>query len=172
MELWDAYDAAFNRIEGVTLVRGEPIPKGMHHLVSEVIVRHTSGAYLIMRRSPEKKYGLMWEATSGGSALCGETPYQCAVRELFEETGVTASSLTEVGRTVTFDSIYVEFLCITDCPMDSVRLQAGETCDHKWVSREELLSMKKDELLTCRMQCFIKELGGEPGRTVDNTHSI
>ena len=36
-EIWDAYDNAFNKIKNVTLVRGEPIPDGMYHLVGEVI---------------------------------------------------------------------------------------------------------------------------------------
>ena len=29
MEIWDAYDENLNKIEGVTLVRGEPIPDGV-----------------------------------------------------------------------------------------------------------------------------------------------
>ena len=32
MELWDAYDENFRRVEGVSLVRGEPIPAGAYHL--------------------------------------------------------------------------------------------------------------------------------------------
>ena len=36
MELWDAYDEKLNKIEGVTLIRGETIPEGMFHLVSEI----------------------------------------------------------------------------------------------------------------------------------------
>ena len=39
-ELWDAYDKKFNKIENTTLVRGETIPDGIYHLVSEVIVKH------------------------------------------------------------------------------------------------------------------------------------
>ena len=68
-ELWDAYDKEFNKINGVTLVRGEPIPAGMRHLVCEVIVRHADGALLLMRRDPHKTHGGMWEATAGGSAI-------------------------------------------------------------------------------------------------------
>lgn len=44
-ELWDAYDKKFNKIENTTLVRGETIPDGIYHLVSEVIVKHTDGSY-------------------------------------------------------------------------------------------------------------------------------
>ena len=50
MELWDAYDRDFKKIQGVTLVRGEVIPEGFFHLVCEIIVRHIDGSYLIMQR--------------------------------------------------------------------------------------------------------------------------
>lgn len=94
MELWDAYDENFNIINGVTLVRGEEISKGMFHLVCEVAVRHTDGTYLLMQRDFKKPLGGLWELTAGGSALKGETPLQCARRELSEETGINADLLT------------------------------------------------------------------------------
>lgn len=160
MELWDAYDAGFHKIEGKTLVRGEPLPEGALHLVCDVIVRHTDGSYLLMQRDPRKVYGGMWEATAGGSALAGETPLECAMRELREETGIVSADLTQVG-TVTapeVHAIYVEFLCVTDWEKGAVTLQEGETVDFQWVSREELLAMKQDRLVTQRMQQFIDEL--------------
>ena len=56
-ELWDAYDKKFNKIENTTLVRGETIPDGIYHLVSEVIVKHTDGSYLLMQRDLRKHHG-------------------------------------------------------------------------------------------------------------------
>ena len=56
-ELWDAYDKKFNKIENTTLVRGEAIPDGIYHLVSEVIVKHTDGSYLLMQRDLRKHHG-------------------------------------------------------------------------------------------------------------------
>ena len=93
MELWDAYDKNFIRIEGVTLKRGEKIGNDVFHLVCDIIVRHTDGDYLIMQRDARKHYGGMWEATAGGSALKGESPLQCAARELFEETGIKSDDV-------------------------------------------------------------------------------
>ena len=90
-------------------MRGQPIPSGVYHLVCDVIVRHTDGTYLLMQRDPRKHHGLMWEATAGGSALSGETPLECAKRELREETGVVAHDLVEVGREIDNNSYYVEF---------------------------------------------------------------
>ena len=93
MELWDAYDKNFQKIPGKTLVRGELIPQGLYHLVCDVIVRHADGVYLLMQRDPRKPWGGMWEATAGGSALAGETPLECAARELREETGIVSTDL-------------------------------------------------------------------------------
>lgn len=160
MELWDAYDENFRRVEGVSLVRGEPIPAGAYHLVCDVLVRHTDGSYLLMRRDPRKHYGGLWEATAGGSALQGEAPLDCARRELREETGIRAEELQELGRVRSADTHYVEFLCVTNGPKDGVTLQEGETVAYRWVSREEFLSLREEELVTKRMQGFLPELRG------------
>ena len=167
MEIWDAYDRNLEKIEGMTLIRGEKIPEGVYHLVCDVIVRHTDGEYLLMQRDSRKHYGGMWEATAGGSALQGESPLDCAIRELREETGIRAEYLEEVGRVRAAgrNAIYCEFLCITDCKKDSIILQEGETSAYKWVTQDELLSMKRDELVTQRMQNFVDDL--KPGNRLD-----
>ncbi len=159
MELWDAYDGDLNRIEGATLVRGEPIPEGTYHLVCDILVRHADGEYLLMQRDFGKSHGGMWEASAGGAALRGETPPECARRELREETGIDAEALTELGRVVSPEtrSIYVQFLCVTDCAKDAVTLQAGETVAWRWVSREALLGMPDDELLGKRINRYVEE---------------
>ncbi|MBR6753881.1 MAG: NUDIX domain-containing protein, partial [Clostridia bacterium] len=88
MEIWDAYLQDGTKA-GMDLVRGEPVPEGLYHLVSEVLVRHEEGDYLLMQRSFEKpNYPGFWEATAGGSALKGEEALSCAIRETREETGI------------------------------------------------------------------------------------
>ena len=158
MEIWDAYDKEFRKIPRLLLIRGEAIPEGVFHLVCDIIVRHEDGSYLLMQRDKRKHFGGMWEATAGGSALQNESSYECAVRELREETGIVSDNLTEVGRVRSHDTIYVEYLCITNCKKDCIALQEGETINYKWVSKSELVSMKKSELVTERMQTFIDDL--------------
>ena len=150
MELWDAYDRDFKKIQGVTLVRGEAIPEGFFHLVCEIIVRHIDGSYLIMQRDKRKHLGGMWEATAGGSALQGEAPVTCAARELHEETGITSDNLVEIGRVLHHNhkSFYV----------DSIVLQEGETSNYKWITADRLLKLSRDELATQRILNFIEEL--------------
>lgn len=158
MELWDAYDEKMNRIDGVTLVRGEPIPAPWYHLVSEILVRHTDGSYLLMQRDKRKHLGGMWEASAGGSALQGEEALDCAIRELYEETGIASADLTEIGRVVHHGrrTIYVEYLCNTDVEKSSIVLQDGETSAYKWVTANELLRLSKQELATQRIQNFVE----------------
>ena len=160
MERWDAYRVALEAMEGRTLVRGDDIPQDCYHLVCEVLVRHRDGSYLLMQRDPRKRFGGQWEATAGGSALQGETPLDCARRELLEETGIAAGELRELGRVVCEEnrSVYVDFLCLTDWDKQDVRLQAGETSAYRWASAEEIARMGRDELVTKRMQVFVDEL--------------
>ena len=162
-ELWDAYNRDFEKVSGVTLVRGDKIPSGLFHLVCDIIVRHKDGEYLLMQRDFYKHFGGMWEATAGGSALKGESALECARRELKEETGIEEATLQEIGRVVREEnqSLYVEYLCETDSDKSAIKLQKGETVAFKWVSAKELREMKKSELVTERMQKFIDELKEE-----------
>lgn len=139
METWDLYTAGGEKT-GQTMVRGEKVPVGCFLLVCEVLVRHTDGSYLLMRRAPEKKiYPDCWEATAGGSVLAGESPLEGARRELREETGIENAEFTPMGVLVSelTGSIYHSFLAVTDCPKASVVLQPGETADYRWLSEEE-----------------------------------
>ena len=159
-EIWDAYDRDFNKIENVTLVRGEPIPDGLYHLVCDIVVKHTDGTYLLMQRDLQKTFGGRWELTAGGSALIGETPLEGAMRELREETGIASSDFKELRRVVNEQRhfICVVYFCLTDCDKNSVTLQEGETIDYKWVTKEEILKMPSDTLASVRVLEIFKML--------------
>ena len=140
MEIWDGY-----MIDGTLanhdLVRGKPIPKGLYHLVSEILVRHIDGDYLLMRRDTQKSnYGGYYEATAGGSALKGEDKVSCAMRELLEETGIYSNDLQEISCYISHDTTYYCFLCVTDCDKTSITLQKGETMSYKWISEKDFIA--------------------------------
>ena len=88
MELWDLYRKD-GTPAGCELVRGQPMPKGLFHIVSGVVVRHVDGSYLLMQRDLHKDgWPGLWEMGASGSILKGETPLQGAIRELKEECGL------------------------------------------------------------------------------------
>ena len=135
-ELWDAY-LPDGTLAGFDLIRGEPIPSQFRHLVSDILVQHVDGDYLLMQRDPCKEnYGGYYEATAGGSALKGESGISCAIRELREETGIADGSFTQIGRYLSHDTIYELFLCVTQCDKASVTVQLGETVSFKWISED------------------------------------
>ena len=167
MELWDAYDDRLRPIEGVTLVRGEPVPEGMFHLVCEVAVRRREGNWRLMKRAPEKPLGGLWELTAGGAAQQGEDPLTAACRELREETGLSGEMIP-LGHILHrgWRTWFVEYLCICDGPREAVTLQPGETVDFRWVSEAELRSMPQEALATTRMGDFLWREGRVPHRIV------
>ena len=147
MEIWDLYDRDDNktgetweRLPGST----KRIPEGRYHMVCDILVQHVDGTYLLTKRHPEKEvYPGFWEASAGGSALAGETPIECAKRELFEETGIKAEEqdfkfISHTHRDSSH-SMFYSYLVVTGCRKDSVVLQETETVDYKWVDRAGLL---------------------------------
>ncbi len=140
MEIWDGYNAD-GTLAGVDIIRGEPIPDGIYFMTVEILVRHTDGDYLLMMRDPAKPaFPGYLEATAGGAAQKGEDPYTAALRELREETGIRADSLTPIANMLYQRMLCYQYLCTTDCDKCSVTLQEGETVDYKWVTEDEFIS--------------------------------
>ena len=134
-ELWDAYDREGNPL-GFDLVRGEPVPESVYHLVVEIFAVTADGRVLITQRHPDKAWGGCWEYT-GGSVVKGETPVEGALRELREETGiiVSAQDLHPVyvdawpgtGMKGMGSTIYHSFVVFFDPEEQTIQLQEGET---------------------------------------------
>jgi len=163
MEIWDGY-LKDGTLANKDLVRGESIPEGLYHLVSEALVRHEDGDYLLMQRDFKKHaYGGFFEATAGGSALKGEDKITCMKRELLEETGITPLSYEELGCFISCDTIFYNFLCITDCDKSSILLQEGETISYKWLSEKDFSDfVNSDGIITAqkkRYMNYFKKMG-------------
>lgn len=159
MELWDAYSKD-EELTGDMLVRGEEIPQGLYHLVCEVLVRHTDGSYLCMKRSAGKpNYGGWYEATAGGSALAGEDKWQCVARELLEETGLACHEFEEIGCSLEErkQAFFHVFVCVVDCEKTSVQLQEGETEGYLWMSEEEFKTfVNSDKMIPSNRRRYAK----------------
>ena len=61
-------------------------------LAANIFVRR-DGKYLVLRRSPLKHYAPNVVHPVGGKVDANENPYQTAIREVYEETGVTVKNI-------------------------------------------------------------------------------
>ena len=98
------------------------------------------GTILLMQRDLRKPYfpGL-YEASAGGAVLAGESPYDAAIRELREETGIEVEKLEQIYKCVSKGVIFYGYLCTTNCDKNSIKLQEGETISYLWLTKEEFL---------------------------------
>ena len=139
VELWDAFYED-GTMAGKDLVRGEPVPDGLYHKVSEVLIRHVDGDYLLMQRDFNKPSNPgKFEASAGGSVIKGESELECIRREIREETGINTDDITLIGEYRSKGTLWYSFLAVTDCEKDKITLQEGETVAYKWLSEQEFI---------------------------------
>ena len=143
MEKWDLYNAKREK-SGITVCRGEIIPKGLYHLSVSAWIVNQQGQYLLSQRHPKKQYPLYWECT-GGSVLSGETSLQGAIREVKEELGITLApeqgKLIYQFRREDMQDFYDVWLFHADIDIKEMVLQKTEVVDVQWVNQDKLLNM-------------------------------
>ena len=144
-EIWELVNAD-GEPSGVLRDRasGEPYPEDLYFKVVEVWVR-VKDRILLTQRHPKKWAGLKWEASGGGVTL-GERDVESAVRELYEETGISAREceLFYLGRSVHHPAMVESFLLTLD-DLPKLSLQPSEVVGARLITRAELIVMK-DEL--------------------------
>ena len=156
-ELWDAYDVAGNKLD-FDLQRGQPIPKGVYHMVVVLYVFSQDGKTLITQRDSSKAvYPLKWE-NPGGAVVKGEMPLSGAIRELREETGIVVEekqlqlAYTEISNVQVFKGFAVSI-----SGDENIVLQQGETADYKWLPYEEFLQLiKTDDFVDSNCDRFFR----------------
>ena len=102
MEMRDVFlrDGTFT---GKSIEKHAKMEKGQYLLHAIIIMKTMDGKYIMQQRSPKARHSPgMWDVTGGG-VTSGETSAQAAVREAFEELGVTAreENLVHMLREIT-----------------------------------------------------------------------
>ena len=146
-ELWDIYDENRN-LTGRIHRRGEFLGEGDYHLVVHIWTQNSKGDFLLTKRSSNKGFPNMWEAT-GGSALAGDDSLTAAIREVQEETGIRLSP--ENGKCVISyrgnDHFTDVWLFRQEFDLEKVVLLEGETCDKMTASADQILKMRNEGIL-------------------------
>ncbi len=138
MELLDVIDGE-RRPTGRTVERGARLGPGEYVLAVSVWTVNEKDELLLTLRSPEKKsYPGLWENTAG-AVRAGEKSQAAAVRELREETGISASEeeLVPLGVQRREHLLVDTYALRRTVPEGEIRLQPGETSAARFVSAEE-----------------------------------
>lgn len=154
MELWDIYDCNRNKT-GRTMVRNDwNMAPGDFHLTVLGVICRPDGRFLITKRVMTKSYAPgAWEV-SGGAAMAGESSEEAVLREIFEETGIDASS-AEGGFVFSYmrenpqekDNYFVDvYRYYMDITEEDVKLQEGETAGFMFASLEEIQEFAKENM--------------------------
>ncbi len=145
MEKWAILDAGGNPT-GRVITRGEPLRAGQYHLVEHIWIVDSKGRMLIQRRAPHLRLMPGVWAVNSGSAVAGEESEDAARRELFEELSIRTApgELVYGGRMRRRNSFTDLWILYRDVDSTSLRLQAEEVADTRWVTAEELIAMLHD----------------------------
>lgn len=143
-EFWDVYDINGNKLNKI-VQRGKDWLQGdEYHMGSAVFIKDKNDYFLIQQRSLKKDvYPGKWSIT-GGSAISGETPEQCAIREVNEELGIKLNP-KDLKKIYTFTErqcIFNIFVAPGSQKIKTIR-QIEEVEQIAWVSRQKVLDLYK-----------------------------
>lgn len=157
-EIWDLVDENGSSANVKWLRKNhDKIPKGLFHPAVEVWVR-VGDKLLLSKRHPDKTEGLKYDCP-GGAVISGESFSHGAVRELYEEVGISAeeSELIYLGSN-THGVCYAICYLLVLRELPKLTLQPTEVVGYRLVTKEEFDGMC-DELTagTYRRFLFFKD---------------
>ncbi len=140
MEIFDLYDE--NRIKtGQTIPRGSVLPDGSYHMVVHICIFSSDGKMLIQQRQPFKEgWSNLWDVSTGGSAVSGDTSRSAAVRELSEELGIDIEP-AKLRKFITIcdKHVFDDWYTVTmDIELSELHLQYEEVQNAKWADIDEI----------------------------------
>lgn len=128
---------------------------GLWHRAVAVFILNDKNEVLLQKRSRKKKmWPGMWDISAGGHVLAGEMGFQAAIRECYEELGITIvqSDLLYIGCAMSTNHMKEivnnhvnEFYVakIRDIPSE-LRLQGEEVESVKWLDPDVLIKKIKN----------------------------
>jgi 8-oxo-dGTP pyrophosphatase MutT (NUDIX family) len=118
-----------------------------HPGAAAVVAVDHAGRVCLVRQYRHGVMDFLWEIPAG-KLDAGEPPQECAVRELAEETGVTARRWTSLGTFLPAPGIFTEVIHLylaQDLAVGAAAPDADEELELQWLPLEEAV----DRVLRC-----------------------
>ena len=117
--------------------------------VSAVVLRRADGAVATVRKA-----GTGWFMLPGGKWEEGESPLECAIREVGEELGtiLEPGALTPLGRFDTATANEPGFLLVSEvfaAEVDGLQEPRAEIEEARWVGREQMKAIAELDEADC-----------------------
>ena len=159
MEYLDVYDANKNLV-GKTIERyqtRDDLKEGEYFLFEQAWVLNEKNEILLTRRAPNKKYGGIWEPTSG-HVKSGETSLDGIKRELEEELGLVVKDeeIKLVKSYIDKKSIREIWIVKKNIKIEELKFVDSEVSDAKFVSLAEFEKMLQNNETFNNLQYFIE----------------
>ena len=148
MEYFDILTAE-GQATGKTAERDQVHSQGLWHAAIDIWLINDKNKLLLQKRAQNKdSYPNLWEVSCSGHILSGETPEQAAVRELYEELGLTIepSQLKKLFQTTecytlnngTFINNEYKTVFLLPTTETDFQFNDGEVTAIKWLTIDEL----------------------------------
>ena len=146
MELWDVYNVNREKTGRVVdrLSEDDWLKEDEYHLGIHVCIFNSKGEMLIQKRQITKKAEPnKWDVSGRGSTLKGETTWETAQREVFEELAINYDFSKERAKfTINSENMFDDYFIIKlDVDIKDVVLQEEEVADAKWATKEEIIKL-------------------------------
>lgn len=142
MEIWDIYDKNRQKT-GKTHIRGNELAKNDYHLVVMVLIFNSKNEMLLQKRQDNLSWSPgLYTTTCGGSAISGESSQQAAMRELFEELGISVDLLhKQYDFSWTFDNVFFDYYLLNIDNIDTsvLPLPTEEVQSVRWATKDEII---------------------------------
>ncbi|MDB5182548.1 MAG: hydrolase [Candidatus Saccharibacteria bacterium] len=151
-ELWQAYDENCKPVAGVGLTRAEAYGGKLHAASQVWLWRHkdnTIEVLLQLRASDKRTWPSHWDISAAGHIDLNETPRQAAVRETFEEIGLSVKE-NDLSPMFVFHADYTDegsgaienewqFTYELNLVLNKLfKFADGEVAEVKWISLDDL----------------------------------
>ena len=143
-------------------LRGEKILSNTYAGIIHVIIKNIkTGRYLTTKRDINKVTSPgLWETTAGGIDY-NEKIEDALIREVKEETGLTIIDYKKLDVVKIKDLVYFVYLGFVNQNEEDVKLQANETIDYKWRTKDELIELFNTDLVPVRQKLIINKIVNE-----------